>query len=101
MISIFNSLGNSCSYNEVRRYEASVTMQKELKIDIDAFVQFVYDNADFNVDTLDGKFTFHNLGGIMIITPKSMVHPREKIERLAKIPTAEDTARVVDIPFVN
>lgn len=99
MISIFNSLGNSCSYNEVRRYEASVTMQKELKIDIDAFVQFVYDNADFNVDTLDGKFTFHNLGGIMIITPKSMVHPREKIERLAKIPTAEDTARVVDIPL--
>lgn len=64
-----------------------------------SFVQFVYDNADFNVDTLDGKFTFHNLGGIMIITPKSMVHPREKIERLAKIPTAEDTARVVDIPL--
>lgn len=35
----------------------------------------------------------------MITTPKSMVHPREKIERLAKIPTAEDTARVVDIPL--
>lgn len=74
-------------------------MQKELNLDIDAFVQFVYDNADFNVDTLDGKFTFHNLGGIMTITPKSKVPPRERIERLAKMPSSEETAKKVDRLF--
>ena len=99
MINVFHSLGISCSYTEVRRYEASVTFEKKLEIDIDAFVQFVYDNADFNVDTLDGKFTFHNLGGILIITPRSKAQPREAIKRLEKIQTAEVIAKKCDIPL--
>lgn len=79
MINVFHALGISCSYTEVRRYEASVTFEK--KIDIDTFVQFVYDNADFNVDTVDGKFTFHNSGGILMITIiKSKVQPRQVIK---------------------
>lgn len=34
-----------------------------------AFGQFIFDNADFNVNTLDGLGTFHVMGGIMVATP--------------------------------
>jgi hypothetical protein len=30
----------------------------------DSFSQFIFDNADVNIETLDGKNTFHALGGI-------------------------------------
>ena len=47
------------------------------------FVQFVADNVDHNVVTLDGKRTVHMMGIIVTITPgifnNSIVVPRRKI----------------------
>lgn len=37
------------------------------------FVQFVFDNADINVCTLDGLNTFHALGGIKCVLPRKSV----------------------------
>lgn len=47
-----------------------------------SFLQFTFDNADFNVSTLDGLGTFHAMGGIQIITPYDSVCPEEHIARL-------------------
>ncbi|KAF2893226.1 hypothetical protein ILUMI_12945 [Ignelater luminosus] len=40
------------------------------------FVQFVHDNADFNIDTIDGKGMFHYMGTIEIATPADGIQPR-------------------------
>lgn len=45
----------------------------QLSIDENGFFQFVFDNADINVCTLDGQNTFHALGGIKCITPLNSV----------------------------
>lgn len=44
-------------------------------------MQFVFDNADVNVCTLDGLDTFHALGGIKCIAPATAVKLCEKIQR--------------------
>ncbi|XP_050305594.1 uncharacterized protein LOC126742833 [Anthonomus grandis grandis] len=47
-----------------------------------SFVQFAFDNADFNVNTLDGLGTFHALGGIMMVTPSESIIPEESFARV-------------------
>lgn len=39
-------------------------MQGEIAVKNDAFIQFVHDNADWNVETLDGKGTFHSMADV-------------------------------------
>lgn len=63
----------------------------------DPFVQFVFDNADFNTATLTGAGTFHNLGGISIVSPATSIQPRKPLPRLKTIPSEEDTTEVGDI----
>ena len=36
---------------------------------IEGFMQFAFDNADFNMNTLDGHDTFHTMGGIRCVIP--------------------------------
>ena len=40
--------------------------------DFEGFLNWIFDNADNadNINTLDGKNTFHNMGGLKSITPK-------------------------------
>lgn len=45
----------------------------KLSTDGSGFVQFVFDNADMIMSTIDGLNTFHALGGIKCITPQSSV----------------------------
>lgn len=52
-------------------------------------MQFVFDNADVNVNTLDGENTFHEMGGIMCITPHNAVLPDQNIPRSKKHVTAD------------
>ncbi|KAJ8882995.1 hypothetical protein PR048_014834 [Dryococelus australis] len=51
----------------------------------DGFVQFTFDNADFNIRTLDGHSTVHNMGGIMCITPKTSKHTERVLLRNTKL----------------
>ena len=37
--------------------------------DPDGFLQYVFDNADFNIRTIDGHGTSHSMGGIQCTTP--------------------------------
>lgn len=87
IIKICYQLGFSCSYSEVKLYEICAADQMERRL-INPFIQIVSDNSDFNVCTLDGKGTFHNLGTIEIITPGDCLQERTPIKRLlsSKIP---------------
>lgn len=69
MIDICSGLGFSSTYSEARLYEASATIQNQNVIKPNTFVQLVCDNPDCNVNTLDGKGTFHFMGSIQIVTP--------------------------------
>jgi hypothetical protein len=83
--------GFSCSYAEVKTYErsAAVAQGTELTGFADgSCLQFIADNVDHNVATLDGRGTFHGMGIIATITPQT--HAESK-----PIPRVQATA--VDI----
>lgn len=99
IIDICSNLGFCSSYKEAQLYEASAALKTEIQINPGTFVQFVCDNADFNVDTLDGKGTFHYMGSIEIITPASGVKAQEPIERLKSVPTEAEINKIASIPL--
>ena len=70
-------------------YESSVIMMAPQKTDTAAFVQFVFNNADFNVNTLDGHNTFHSLCGIQCITPARSADAEIAVPRVINPPSAE------------
>lgn len=88
MVVMCHAMGFSVSYNVVRTYEISAALQGDIELKEDAFIQFVSDNADWNVETLDGKGTFHSLGGCEIITPSSYVLPKKPFPRLKSVSEA-------------
>ena len=72
VIDSLNSHGFCSSYSEVQRFEMSAAMSQGTDIPglaTGRFVQFVADNADHNVATLDGHNTFHGMGIIAAVTP--------------------------------
>lgn len=89
------SLGFSSSYSEVQRFEmnAAATRSNESMKDNQSFIQFIADNVDHNIRSLDGYGTFHGMGIIAANTPgikSDRVIPRlnpsiSEINALAKI----------------
>jgi len=86
---LFDSLhqhGFCSSYKEVQMFErsASVTQHNTAFASEGQFVQYVADNVDHNIRTLDGLGTFHGMGMIATLTPgktiSSMV-PRRNVSR--------------------
>jgi len=68
-------LGFSITYDEVTRYKQSVIQSESLDNVIaeyfpGTFTQWVADNVDHNVATLDGQGTFHGMGIIAVSSPK-------------------------------
>ena len=64
------------SYSEVQKYERCATLNQGLDIPgffPGQFVQYVADNVDHDIRTLDGSGTFHGMGIIAVVTPKSKV----------------------------
>lgn len=80
LVDILCNLGVSVPYKEVLKYERSVTSEESTRIE-DGYVQFVFDNADYNVHTLDGHNTFHVMGGIACITPKTALQVEDNVPR--------------------
>lgn len=39
----------------------------------DGFLQFIFNNADFNIRTIDGFGAFHNMGCVQCMTPVTTV----------------------------
>lgn len=83
---ILHSLGFICSYKEVLNFETSATLAEEPKIALGTFTQMVFDNADINVRTLDGRNTFHAMGGIICASPHDAVSIPETLPRKFTLP---------------
>ena len=64
-------LGFSITNDEVRRYKQDILEKDETLPEIPqgSFVQWMADNVDHNVRTIDGKNTFHGMGIIASVTP--------------------------------
>lgn len=102
IVQLLSKLGFSASYNRVQLYEASTIMDPSKFSVSDAFVQFVFDNTDHNVNTLDGRETFHCLGGIAVYTPGCNVSYTGNTKKLGKMPSASTLAKqkqIKTIPF--
>ena len=86
LVDLLNSMGFSASYYEVQRFElnAAATLSTTIPSYFPGkFLQFVADNADHNVRTLDGHGTFHRMGIIACTSPGSNVSlpiPRTNIQ---------------------
>lgn len=72
-------------------------MRSPLDIDNNAFSQFLFDNADFKTQTLDGHNSFHAMDGIHCITPRDAIASDQNIQRLNKIPSAKVVGSVGSI----
>lgn len=99
IIEILSALGSCVPYHHIRLFEASAIMDPPTTIIEDTFVQFVFDNTDHNVQTIDGHRTFHCLGGIRIHTPEqgvtTIVGSSRKLNRM---PSATEISSVNTIP---
>ena len=93
-------LGFSISHNEVTRYKQSVvksvnTADSEIRTYPEAFTQWIADNIDKNVRTLDGKNSFHGMGIIATSVPvrqdlELQSHP------VQRLPLSNNIASVVE-----
>ena len=93
LVDTLHKHGFCCSYGEVINFERSAAVNEGTDIPNlkqGAFVQYVADNVDHNIRTLDGHNTFHGMGMIAAVTPGT--------SRTGRIPrvtvTAEDVAAV-------
>jgi hypothetical protein len=87
LVDLLNHMGFCASYFEVQRFESNAAATLNTTIPSyfpGKFLQFVADNVDHNVRTLDGHGTFHGMGIIACTTPGSNVSspiPRTNISR--------------------
>lgn len=84
LIQIFSSFGLCASYNDTIMYEATAVFHRPphvLRPESGTLIQYVADNADINVNMLDGN-TLHIMGIIQIVTPKDSVLLEEPMPRV-------------------
>ena len=84
LIDSLHKHGFTCSYNEVQCFErnAAVALGTEVPNSQSNFTQYVADNVDHNIRTLDGHNTFHGMGMIACSTPATHINikvPRKQI----------------------
>lgn len=101
VIDIFSNLGFCASYTDVYVFETSSLLYPQPKVDRNSFSQFVFDNADFNINTIDGYNTFHTMGGIQCVVPKNAIQWNERIQKLKTVVTAETMGNIATIPIIS
>lgn len=100
LLNILSSLGVCASYMESTLFQVSALQHPQQSPLTDSFMQFVFDNADVNIRTLDGFNTFHSMGGIQCVTPSLHNSTTLKpILRLKKIPPASLIGQFGHIPI--
>lgn len=73
LVDILFAMGFGVSYSEARQYEASVMIQNQPSMHQDSIMQFMFDNTDFNVCTLDGYVNKTIMGMILFSKLKNPV----------------------------
>ena len=93
-------MGLCASYRETLQFESSIVNDPEqIKIYDDAFIQFSFDNADHNTNTIDGFKICHAMGGIMCVTPSSAVTSENAIKRLSSVPSSTEIGKFGCLPL--
>ena len=95
---------NYLSYEEITRHKKSVIASKEERIENrldDKFTQWIGDNTDRNVRTIDGKNTFHGMGIIALETRTRKQEPSEcvRILRLRSLLKAKNITELKNFPI--
>ena len=82
LVDSLHHLGFFCSYQQVQEFEQSAAFSHGTDIPnfSDQSVQYVADNVDHNIRTLDGNDTFHGMGMITTVTPG--VRSNNRISRI-------------------
>lgn len=99
LVDVLSAMGFSSSYSEVRKFETSALQQPLQILTKNSFTQFIFDNADINMDTIDGHDTFHAMGGIQCFTPKTSLIPRTPIDKVKSLPNATSLREYGSIPL--
>lgn len=69
LLEIIASLGCCNSFHDIRLFDASTINSEQGPIYKNPYIQLVFNNPDHNTAMVDGKNTFHCMGGIQIVTP--------------------------------
>lgn len=103
LVNLCAALGFSCSYSAAVQLETSAILREEATPPIEkrGILQFVYDNADVNVNTLDREGTFHEMGGIMCVTPTTAVLPDKNIPRIKNYVSAENVTSSGEVKITD
>ncbi|KAK6186089.1 hypothetical protein SNE40_008194 [Patella caerulea] len=100
LIDTLNKFGFCSNYKEVMRFECSAAVGNSAhisKLNEKQSVQFVADNVDHNIRTLDGHNTFHGMGIIATVTPG--LSEESKLERLTVSPDLLLASGRINIKF--
>jgi hypothetical protein len=86
-IDMLSNLSVSSTYKETLKYEAEaefnvseVTLNSTTCIEKPSYVQFIFDNADYNIRKLDGYGSFHVMGGVQTVTPHSTLQVQNEFQ---------------------
>ena len=95
IVDLLHKLGFCSSYDEVKTFERSAALHQGVDLygvgPGSSCIQFVADNVDHNLKTLDGEGTFHGMGIIGAATPG--VQANNHIPRQASLTAVSVTTR--------
>ena len=91
LINELSHLGFSISYDEVVKYKQSVIQSETLENLLSeyipgTFTQWVADNVDHNIVSLDGQGSFHGMGIIAVSSPKDAVPLQTRARVIPRLP---------------
>lgn len=102
-IDSLSALEVCASYHETLLLQESITADLERVNLGNSHMQCILDNADHNTRMIDGRNTFHVMGGIICATPASEVKSQKqivKLNRLRKISLSAITSDFFEyLPF--
>lgn len=102
LIQILSSFGLCASYNDTLMYESAAVfhpLPHVLPPESGTLIQYVADNADINVNTLDGNNSLHIMGIIQIVTPKHSVLLEEPMQRIKEVLSAKHFKAKAHVPI--
>ncbi|XP_075210329.1 uncharacterized protein LOC142317660 [Lycorma delicatula] len=100
LVDTLAAIGLSCSYPEIQLLEASCISRKHPTVLSTGLSQWVADNADFNVNTLDGRNSWHMTALIQCVTPSTSIEQEEPVYRQVQQRRSIDAAELGRIELV-
>lgn len=100
LIHLLSALGFCATYKETKIFEISAVMNPSAQTVSNGFTQFVFDNVDHDICTLDGKNTLHAMAGIQCATPRNQNAFHDTFPRLKTLPSSEEIGKIGRIDLI-